>query len=483
MFFIFLSLVFSEIKDVDMCISVDAGSSSTKLYIYAWNTSGRYQYPIPAIVGKDEVHKSVSTAYYDEHVVEEVFGQLIKSAEDQLNGTDFPYNKIDFFVYFTTAVRNLALTEQVTVINRTYQYIREHCKFNITINNLDIIDPVEEGIYTWITVNILTQRLGSTNGTFPVAAMGTSSTSLVFEFGNNKETKYEPYKYTVNINSINHTLFCLTNQHLGIDSGLANHTRSLAASIGRATITTPCYLTGYSSVVGDIEISGSSNMVECSKDFSEYTLIRNPSSSGSTYNTYDGIVLPYRMDKPMYATSVFAYAADTFGWPETMTLEQQKTFAKDFCSLSEEKAKEKYPDASSYINVYCAQMTYTNDYLENGYGVPLNSAVHRITKIAIAGSNISVPLDYIYGTVLSRAYGGALVIKEAKKKFSTVAAVIISVIVGAIVIGVIVFIVVKIRKKKQEKDEEGGRRLQEQMREQSSSLDTIRDPNEPMLSV
>ena len=241
MFCIFLAFAFSAVKDVDMCISVDAGSSSTRLYIFAWNTSGLFQYPIPQIVWERKVDKSISTSYYDDNIISDVFGPLLEECNEAVVNASFEPNEVDFFVYFTTAVRNLPLTEQVTVLNRTYQYIKNNSEFNISTNNLDVIDPVEEGIYTWITVNILMQRIGSKNGTYPVAAMGTQSTSLVFDFENNKDTKYEPYKYTVNINQVNHTIFCLTNPNLGIDSGLANHTRSLAAKEGKASITTPCY--------------------------------------------------------------------------------------------------------------------------------------------------------------------------------------------------------------------------------------------------
>lgn len=490
MLFIFFTFAFSVVKGVDMCISVDAGSSSTTFYIFAWNTSGLFQYPIPQIVWTSKSSKSISTAYYNDHIIDEVFGPLleeakIKISEASYDGQYFQPEEIDFFVYFTTAVRSLAPTEQLTVLNRTYEYVRQNSKFNITTKNLDVIDPVEEGIYTWITVNILTQKIGSKDGTYPVASMGTSSTSLVFDFEDNKDTKYEPYKYTVNINSVNHTIYCYTNSHLGIDSGLANHTRSLAAKEGRSSISTPCYLKEYSSVIGNIDITGTSSMENCSNDLSEYTLIRNPSTSNTPYNTFDNGVLPNPVTKPMYATSVFAYAADAFGWDvEKLTLQDEIIFAKEFCQLSESEAKDKYPDVNEkYINVYCAQMTYTNDFLSKGFGVPLDKPVFRIQEIEIPGSKYKVPLDYLYGTVLSRAYGGNLVIKEAKKKFSTVVAVIISVIVAAIVIGVIVFIVLKIRKSKKEKDEEGGKMLQQKLSEQSSSLETIRDPNEPILSV
>ena len=41
----------------------------------------------------------------------------------------------------------------------------------------------------------------------------------------------------------------------------------------------------------------------------------------------------------------------------------------------------------------------------------------------------------------------------------------------------------KIRKNKKEKDEEGGKLLQQKLSEQSSSLENVHDPNEPILSV
>ncbi|OHT11301.1 hypothetical protein TRFO_19279 [Tritrichomonas foetus] len=474
MLFALFTLALSEeinCNEVDFGISVDAGSSATRLYIYAWNTS--YQYPIPVPVGKKcEVNRPIHTAYYDDSVVETVFKELISCADKQIV-TEKCLNKsrTDFYVYFTTAVRSLNLNEQYLVKNRTFNYIKKNTAFNITESMMDVIDPNEEGIYTWITVNLLKNTLEKAEDTYPVVSMGTKSVQVVFSSEQNE--KYADNLYVVNINNINHTLFCLSNDHLGIDSGVHNHTRSIAQEVGRSTIESPCYLKDYKTTIGNIDVTGTGSSKQCTEKLEEKTLMRDKSQCTDPYCTFENIPMPEALNKrPVFATNVFAYAAEYFGWTDddTMTLQQQIDFANKFCGLSVEEATEQYGNESlEYLMEYCLQLSYTNEYLLNGFGVPATSHVNRLTTLNTTDNLNTIQLDYLYGTILARAYGG-LSIKEAPRKFSKFLAIALAVIAGIIVIVVVVIIVLKARKIKKEKDEDGrNKRLLETENSSSSS--------------
>lgn len=477
MFFIFLSLSIAEVLDYDMGISVDCGSSQTTLYIYAWNTS--FQFPLPAILYKASVSQSVRTAYYDNTIVDTVFSQLLKDANNFFVNTpyemyrNFNHSNIDFLAYFT-GVRNLEPSEQKEVITRSLKYVQAHSDFNVTESFFQVITPVQEAIYTWITVNLITQKMTSKD-TFPVVSMGSSTVSLVATLTGDDEEKFVDNKFEIEINNNVNKVYCFVFDNFGFDTGIANHTRSLAANLGRATVESPCYLKNTPNLqIGQIDVEGESNMTYCDDLLSQYTLIRNGASCSSTdYCTFNNVQIPFPLTSQIYATGVFAYAADAFQWADNMTLQQQIDFADDYCSKSFDETTAEYPNIKeSYRKLYCAQMAYTNKYLRDGFGVPLTATPIRETSINMSIYE-PIPLDYLYGAILSVAYGGIL-FNEMPKKFPKILAIIISVVVGLLIIGIIVFVILKIKKKNAEIDEKGEKELRQRYKEDLSNEELLR---------
>ena len=167
----FSSFVPSDLKDdVKYAVIIDAGSSGSRVYIYYWSAHSEQNSGIIQISQLVDIH--------DQPIVKKVSPGLTYFRNPRLaykNGIQplltfvlqhIPDDRIPFtpvYVLATAGMRLIPTLLQNKILTEVEHGIRRDFNFKLSSDNIRVISGVDEGVYSWLAINYILNRLDAVN--------------------------------------------------------------------------------------------------------------------------------------------------------------------------------------------------------------------------------------------------------------------------------------------------------------------------------
>lgn len=395
--FLYLFLIFTNAKKkpkIKYSVMVDAGSSGTRAHIYQWEKARRgipNVIPSPSkengLVLKSKIplaksHKNIT-------IISEIFMPIIKFATENIPTKNFPTTRI--FVYATAGVRLLDEKDREFVINETYNFLEKYSPFKLKRRYVRCITGTEEGIYGWLSVNHLMNKLTSksifgkfrrfSTGTIGALDMGGASSQIAIQIKDSTESSSQHY-----IDLGYKTLKLFVHSYLGYGGNEA--LKSISRYLKETNTTYhPCYPMHCPVTYKGINFTGTGNFERCSELIEKVLL---------TKKEFKDIIIPHETNEYIAMASYY-YLNNFLNLPLNSTLNQLKTSAIQFCAKNwstsfAENSK------NPFLKSYCFSGVYQWNFLSRGFG--FNDGKTSIVKT----ENIEgVDLSWAIGAMLKEA--------------------------------------------------------------------------------
>eukprot|EP00731_Ephydatia_muelleri_P027296 Em0019g169a len=181
--FIALPIVFTtDTVRIQYGMVIDAGSSHTSLYVYAWNVSTNGTGLVQQVYSTSATDPLTSYAA-DPSTAGPNISNLVKSSSSNVKGD---LNYIQLFLGATAGMRLLRDTNW-TAANRILQSIKSSLKdLQYNFISAEIITGMEEGLYAWVTLNYLGKKVPPKGQDIStgVLDMGGASLQIASEYNN-----------------------------------------------------------------------------------------------------------------------------------------------------------------------------------------------------------------------------------------------------------------------------------------------------------
>jgi Golgi nucleoside diphosphatase len=321
---------------------VDAGSSGTRFVIYQWDNTDQMPNVI-AVPGSGSspyrIDIKLASAASDPKIISQIFHELIDASSRRFPSSEHGNARI--FVYATAGMRDLPKNKQTEVMKKVYDYLAEYSPYRVKPKYCRVITGYEEGIFGWISANVLLNKFNESNRV-GVSDMGGASLQLTFEAENNTKSANE--MYLVRIGSQLYTLYAHSWLGLGQDKALEALTNVVVTEYHGAH---PCMTIGYNS--SDPSFHGTGNWTQC-RDLINNVLL------GKSFR--DIPIAPMTDMQKLYGIASFAYYV-TFAESGTKykkkieSLTDMKNFSMEFARLNYSEIREGWPDVNErYLRLY-----------------------------------------------------------------------------------------------------------------------------------
>ncbi|KAF5908495.1 ectonucleoside triphosphate diphosphohydrolase 5-like [Clarias magur] len=191
-------------------IMFDAGSTGTRIHIYAFMQKQSVKLPIL----DNEIFQSVKpglSAYADmpEKAGDSV-RQLLEVAKSRVPHGE--WERTPVMLKATAGLRMLPLAKAQALLQEV-QDVFDDSPFFVPADSVSIMNGTSEGVFAWVTVNFLTGQLfPSTRKSVGILDLGGGSTQITFL---PKKTKRFPADYTARISMFNTTYQLYTHSYSG----------------------------------------------------------------------------------------------------------------------------------------------------------------------------------------------------------------------------------------------------------------------------
>lgn len=397
MIILLLILSFSNVKKkpkLKYSIMVDAGSSGTRAHIYQWEKTRKglpNVIPSPSkkngLVLKSKIplaksHKNVT-------IISEIFKPIIKFAAENIPPKYFPTTRI--FVYATAGVRLLDEKDRQFVINETYNFLSKYSPFKLKKRYIRCITGIEEGIYGWLSVNHLMDKLTIKNvfgkfqrfstGTIGSLDMGGASSQIAIQIKDSTESSSQHY-----IDLGYKTLKLFVHSYLGYGGNEALKSISKYLKDKNSTYH-PCYPYNCPITYKKFSFTGTGNFSKCSNLIEKILLSKNE---------FKNILIPHETNEYIVMAS-YHYLNNFLNLPQNSTLSQLKESTIQFCNQDWSITQKKIQD-NPFITSYCFSGVYQWNILSKGFG--FKDGITSISKL----ENIDeVDLSWSIGAMLKEA--------------------------------------------------------------------------------
>ena len=168
----FSSFVPSDLKnDIKYAVMVDAGSSGSRVYIYYWSAHSE-----ESETGIVQLSQLVDL--HDQPIVNKVSPGLTNFRNPRLaykNGIKplltfvlqhIPDERIPFtpvYVLATAGMRLIPTLKQNRIISEVEYGIKRDFKFKFPSDSVRVISGIDEGVYSWVAINYILNRLDASN--------------------------------------------------------------------------------------------------------------------------------------------------------------------------------------------------------------------------------------------------------------------------------------------------------------------------------
>lgn len=330
---------------------VDAGSSHTSCMVYTWEDSKEVSTPDISIYkdGVFDLDIKLSSAGTNESLIPVIFNEFIEKGSKLIPATELSRTRM--MVYATAGMRLLDPKVKDSVMEKVYQHLEVNSPFIVKREYVRVIEGYEEGIFGWLTVNMLTGRLNAkTTKETGYADMGGASLEITYETDVAPSKNNYIYEVTVGKNVYN----VLSYSYLNYGGDRATELVTDAIEGDKH----PCMLKGYIYEQNGRKYEGTGNIPQCI-ELVNNTMIKSDS--------FMKIGLPDRSSiKTMIGVSIFSTYRKFFAMNVNATLEDWKQVTEMWSAKTWEEASAKYPN-DKYIPRYMLCLCYLRLVLE-GWG-------------------------------------------------------------------------------------------------------------------
>lgn len=332
-------------------IIFDAGSSGTRMYIYAksghnYTTEFSNKNKIPLASFANDP----STAYT---AIDDLLDKAKASGEN--------IDNIPMYIYATAGMRYIPADQQGAIYDNIRSHISEQ---GYQLKTTETISGDDEGLYGWVSLNYLTHNLGGevTNGALD---LGGASTQITFE----TTAKYANKTFTYNGKS--YYVFAKSFLGMGQDKAYDGITSTLVARQS-------CFPKSYWTT----ELTGGHTYEYDFKACSKLTK-RYAKANGYNLSRVEKIK-KHSNASEFYAFSGYFYAADYFGYTGSSTLNEIEKQTNKACSTDWSNFS-KIHGLDQYTPLKCFDSAYLYGLL-NHYGFDDDDNI--IFKDEISGTGI-----------------------------------------------------------------------------------------------
>ena len=206
-----ISLAINTHKTKDYVIVVDAGSSGTRLYIYGWKKNKAGEFKIAPAFEEWKITPGVSEYSLK---VDEIFKYLTPLKDYSADKLGETYRHVPVYFMATGGVRLLPEKRQRQIMEKVREALNDH---DFKVEKVQVISGEMEGVYAWVSANLLLGTLNSRNGphqTFGVLEMGGASTQIAFV----PLTPPKEHFYKISLEGMDYSLYTFSYNGLGLNS-------------------------------------------------------------------------------------------------------------------------------------------------------------------------------------------------------------------------------------------------------------------------
>ncbi|HGJ5872817.1 MAG TPA: hypothetical protein ACHBY4_03280 [Arsenophonus apicola] len=226
LFFAFIKLTNASESLGEYSIVFDAGSSKTRAYLYQSSVDKVTQ----IAVSKDSKALSSFISNVDS-TGNEVILPLIKELRSKISNSD---NNIEINVLGTAGMRKLTDAQQSAIYGNVRQSI---IQAGYKPGQIRTITGGEEGVFAWVHINQLAEKLGTDN-TLGIIEMGGASTQITFDTKDSSLAGTHPIKLKGKI------------YYLWSESLLGFGANSVRSAMNKINLQQTCYPLGYEKSLG-----------------------------------------------------------------------------------------------------------------------------------------------------------------------------------------------------------------------------------------
>lgn len=383
-------------------IIIDAGSSGSRAHIYEYSQDKNLPDALPTIKqvsskktkpGLSTFTKSIDSIWGDH------FEPLIKHAEEIIPSNLHASTPI--FIQATAGMRLIKPKYRKKILKETCKSLKKNSKFliNECADHVCVIDGDTEGIYGWIALNYLSEKLTNDLTPYGFMDMGGASTQLAFSPTNQEDlVEHGDDMYKVSLRKNNGELVdwqIFVSSWLGFGANEARN-RQLSSLLnvlpkgvnydvdgdGKGDITDPCSPDGmkiefeYDDKM--YSITGSGDYETCIKTIYPL-LLKNMKCSKEPclFNGIHGPKMDWSKEKIVGVSEYWYTANDVFKLGGTYDYERFELATKDFCSTNWDKLVENF-NAGDYgdqlsmdlLRTSCFKASWIINVLHEGFDLP-----------------------------------------------------------------------------------------------------------------
>ncbi|CAG8433901.1 12133_t:CDS:2 [Ambispora gerdemannii] len=393
---------------IQYTLMIDAGSTGSRIHIYRFN----YCKASPEL--EDEVFAHTEpglSAYDDPFKAAESLDTLLKVAL-QTVPTQL-YNCTPVAVKATAGLRLLGKEKSENILKAVRENLENNYPFPIIEKNgVVIMDGKDEGVYAWITVNYLLDRIGSVKKqpTVAIFDLGGGSTQIVFEPDTTDGFEVAPGDHKYELEFGGHTYVLYQHSYLGYGLMEARKTmKNFMAKLWQKADTNG--IPGLRADALELNNMADDNHIPhpcLPKNFTDFSINSTFIGTGAGYAqcraiiekvlnkekecpltpcAFDGIYQPSIRETfslhDIYAFSYFYDRASPLGMPSEFSLRELSDLANEVCSGDLEKFAH-LPQAIKELEKnphYCMDLTFIYGLLHIGYEIPSEREVKIAKKI------------------------------------------------------------------------------------------------------
>ncbi|XP_073210795.1 ectonucleoside triphosphate diphosphohydrolase 1 isoform X1 [Lepidochelys kempii] len=385
-------------KNIKYGIVLDAGSSHTNLYVYAWPAEKEND---TGVVHQVEVCKveglGISGYSQDTEKAGLSLQQCMKRAQEVV--PEQQHGETPVYLGATAGMRLLSLQNR-SIADRVLSAVEKTLHSSpFNFQGARVISGQEEGAYGWITINYLLgnfrqpgwlnflPHLRSSRGTSGALDLGGASTQITFvpdqEPIESQENSLHFRLYGKNYNVYTHSFLCY-----GKDQALRLKLASDLQSTRNGSLLDPCFHPGYLRIMNisdlymnpciangeqqlpftQLHLQGNGDYQRCRMTIQK---IFNTSHCPYSSCSFNGIFLP-PLQGEFGAFSAFYFVMNFLNLTtekNPVPLDKVTSTVERFCSRPWHEVKAEFPKIKEkYLSEYCFSGTYILSLLENGYG-------------------------------------------------------------------------------------------------------------------
>ncbi|KAI9594179.1 nucleoside phosphatase GDA1/CD39 [Syncephalis fuscata] len=364
-------------------LMIDAGSSGSRILPFYWRTvqPGELNVAVNPLLknNKDKQLKAKikpGLSLQTPEGVAEYFRPLIEEGKKFIPAEK--HGDTIIFLKATAGMRLVPLAQRQKIIEAV------PFKFDPAVN-VQVISGEDEGVFGWLTINSLLNRLSSatTPGTVAILDLGGASTEITFK------PNLVPLEgtYRTRINGTNYNLYTHSYLRLGVNEARDRVIAALAANSKDNTVHDPCMLKGQTQAykLGSVVVNlvGQGQFEECHR-LTKSVLLGRKTFCATEPCAINGVHQPDIPDNmPIYAISNFNDVADVFGCHGKSTPGCIYTSAQDKCNrLTAEEFKAPFSDNVS-VESACFAASLSLALTFDSYRIPNNREVYYVDRLPI----------------------------------------------------------------------------------------------------